>query len=133
MNSSRRNELTLINVMHKSNCNVFTKDNLLDNNFKNATSQTDLLSVLRNSNFEILSIRNNSKNATIESINQIDLSNVSFVENDSKNATIQQTFCSRQTISPAAFLTTDEIVSAFNSFSVECSSDNQTICFFFFR
>ena len=119
MDSSRRSEPTLINVMHKSNCDVFTKNNLFDNDSKNATSQTDLLSVIRDNNFEISSIRNDPENATIESINQIDLSNVSFVENDPKNATIQQTFCSRQTISPAAFLTTDEIVSAFNGLSVE--------------
>ena len=72
----------------------------LNNDFKNATSQTDLLSAIRDSNFEISSIRNDSENATIESINQIDLSDVSFVENDSKNATIQQTFCSRQIILP---------------------------------
>ena len=54
--------------MHKSNCSVFTKDNLLDDDFKNATSQTNLLSVLQNNDFKILSIRNDSKNATVELI-----------------------------------------------------------------
>ena len=77
-----------MHAMHKSNCGVFTRNNLLDNDFKNATSQTDLLFVIQNSNFEISSIRNDPENATIESINQIDLSDVSFVENNSENATI---------------------------------------------
>ena len=54
--------------MHKLNCDVFTKNNLLDNDFKNATNQTDLLFVIRNNNFKISSIQNDSENATIESI-----------------------------------------------------------------